>query len=75
MCENNLNVSAFSINCIVHFINSQYWINVLFFQSFVLISTKFMKVKQVLKFIQKIHSQKIWIFTADIFCETLDYIT
>ena len=66
MCENKLNVSAFSINCIVHFINSQYWINVLFFQSFVLISTKFMKVIQVLKFIQKIHSQKIWIFTADI---------
>ena len=75
MCENKLNVSAFSINCIVHFINSQYWINVLFFQSFVLISTKFMKVIQVLKFIQKIHSQKIWIFTAVIFCETLDYMS
>ena len=75
MCENNLDVSAFSINCIVHFKNSQYWINVSFFQSFVLKSTNFMKVIQVLKFIQKIHFQKIWIFTAEIFCETFDYIT
>ena len=58
MCEKYLNVSAFNINCIVHFINSQYWINVLFFQSFVLKSTKFMKVIQVLKFIQNLILRK-----------------